>query len=54
MQASLTGGAWTMQGWDGLTNFAPAAGPMMDDAQHLTTITGTVGGVAFLNVAYTG
>ncbi len=27
VQASLTGGSWTMQGWDGLTNFATAAGP---------------------------
>jgi len=26
----------------------------MDDEQHLTMITGTVGRVSFLNVAYTG
>ena len=27
VQASLTGGAWNMQGWDGFTSFATAAGP---------------------------
>ncbi|MGI4943852.1 MAG: beta strand repeat-containing protein, partial [Janthinobacterium lividum] len=27
VQASLTGGSWTMQGWDGFTSFATAAGP---------------------------
>ena len=27
VQASLTGGAWGMQGWDGFTSFTTAAGP---------------------------
>ena len=38
----------------GVNASATFAGLTMDDVQHLTTITGTVGGLAFLNVAYTG
>ncbi len=38
----------------GVNASATFAGLTMDDVQHLTTVTGTVGGVSFLNVAYTG
>ncbi|HEY0206052.1 MAG TPA: hypothetical protein VGC15_18085, partial [Acetobacteraceae bacterium] len=38
----------------GVNASATFAGLTMDDVQHLSTITGTVGGVAFMNIAYTG
>jgi len=38
----------------GVNASATFAGLTMDDVQKLTTITGTVGGVSFLNIAYTG